>query len=130
MVALLKDTWLNVVYTYNGSTRQGILYYNGIKMKSFDFNLWPDGDVKRNVSGLKWAEDRLVTEEGEEPEVVNTLAFGFIQSRAGTLWDDEPWGGYDFPDAGHFKGQLDDVRIYHKVLTPTEIDLMYQSEKP
>jgi hypothetical protein len=130
MVALLKDVWLHVVYTYNGASKRGILYYNGVKMKSFDFNLWPDGDAKLNVTGLKWAADRLVTAEGEDPLVVNELAFGFIQSRAGTLWDTETWGGYDFPDAGHFKGQLDDVRIYHKVLTPTEIDLMYQSEKP
>jgi hypothetical protein len=122
MIALLKDAWLNVVYTYNGSARQGILYYNGVKMKSFDFNLWPDGDAKRNVSGMKYG--------GVAPEVVNELAFGFIQSRAGTMWDAESWGGYDFPGANHFKGQLDDVRIYHKVITSTEIDLMYQSEKP
>ena len=64
------------------------------------------------------------------PEVVNELAFGFIQSRAGTLWDGESWGGYEFPGANHFQGQLDDVRIYHKALTAAEIDLMYKSEKP
>jgi hypothetical protein len=46
------------------------------------------------------------------------------------MWDNEPWGGYDFPGANHFKGQLDDVRIYHKVLSPVEIQLMYDSEKP
>ncbi|MEE4178735.1 MAG: LamG-like jellyroll fold domain-containing protein [Bacteroides sp.] len=122
MIALLKDAWLHVVYTYNGATKQGTLYYNGEKMKSFDFNLWPDGDLKQTIVGLKYG--------GTEPEVVNELAFGFIQSRAGTLWDNEPWGGYDFPDANHFKGLLDDIRFYHKVLTPTEISLMYESEKP
>jgi len=122
MTALLKDTWLNVVYTFNGTTRQGILYYNGEKMKSFDFNLWPDGDAKRTVVGMKWG--------GVPPEEYSDLAFGFIKSRRGTLWETETWGGYTFPDANHFKGQLDDIRIYHKVITPTEIDLMYQSEKP
>lgn len=120
MIAMLKDTWLQVTYTYNGSTKKGTLYYNGERMKSFDFNLWPEEDAKRTVTGLKYG--------GTAPDVVNELAFGFIHSRAGTMWDNEPWGGYDFPDANHFKGQLDDVKIYHKVLTPTEIQLMYASE--
>lgn len=118
---LIKDKWAHIVCVYNGATRQGIMYINGEKMKSFDFDLWPDGDAKRNVTGLKYG--------GVAPEVVNELAFGFIQSRAGTLWDTEPWGGYDFPTANHFKGQLDDVRIFHKALTDEEILLMYNSEK-
>ncbi len=121
-IAMVSNNWLHVVYTFNGETRRGILYYNGEKMKSFDFNLWPDGDPKRTVRGMKWG--------GQTPDVVNELAFGFVQSRAGTMWDLEPWGGYDFPGANHFKGQLDDVRIFHKDLTPVEIQLMYNSEKP
>jgi hypothetical protein len=120
MIALLKDTWLHVVYTYNSAEKQGILYYNGEKMKSFDFDLWPDGDPKRTVVGLKYG--------GVEPDVVNELAFGFIQSRAGTMWDNETWGGYDFPEANHFKGLLDDIRIYNSILTAQEVSLMYASE--
>lgn len=118
---LLKDKWAHIVCTYNSATRQGTMYINGEKMKSFDFDLWPDGDAKRNVTGLKYG--------GVAPEVFNTLAFGFIQSRNGQLWDTEPWGGYDFPTSNHFKGQLDDVRIYHKTLSGDEILLMYNSEK-
>jgi hypothetical protein len=122
MISLLKDKWLQVVYTYNGTEKQGTLYYNGVKMKSFDFDLWPVDAAKRGAKGLKYA--------GVAPEVVNELAFGFVQSRAGTMWDAEPWGGYGIPTANHFRGQLDDVRIYHKALTAAEIDLMYKSEKP
>ncbi len=122
MIALLKDTWLHVTYTYDGMEKSGKLYYNGEKMKSFDFDLWPDGDAKRVVTGMTYA--------GVAPEVVNELAFGFIQSRAGTLWDTETWGGYDFPEANHFKGQLDDIRIFNKALSQAEVELMYDSEKP
>jgi len=118
---LLKDKWANIVCMYNSATRQGIMYINGEKMKSFDFDLWPDGDAKRGVTGLKYG--------GVAPEVVNKLAFGFIQSRDGLLWDTEPWGGFDFTTANHFKGQLDDIRIYHKVLSADEILLMYNSER-
>lgn len=121
MVAMLKDTWLHVTLTYNGATKKTSLYYNGDLMKSYDFNLWPEDDAKRTVTGLTYA--------GAAPDVVNEMAFGFIQSRAGTLWDNEPWGGYDFPDANHFKGQLDDIKIYHKALSANEIRLMYESER-
>ncbi|MDD4372612.1 MAG: Ig-like domain-containing protein [Bacteroidales bacterium] len=122
MIALLKDNWLHVTYVYDATAKKGTLYYNGEKMKSFDFNLWPEEDLKRTAVGLKYA--------GQEPDVVNDLAFGFIQSRAGTMWDSEPWGGYDFPDANHFKGQLDDIKIFHKPITANEVRLMYESEKP
>lgn len=120
MQAKLKDNWLHVTYTYDGDDRKGTLYYDGEIMKSFDFDLWPEGDAKRTVTGMTYA--------GQEPDVVNELAFGFIHSREGTMWDNEPWGGYDFETANHFKGQLDDIKIYHKVLTETEIQLMYDSE--
>lgn len=122
MISMLKEKWLQVIYTYDGTAKKGTLYYNGEKMKSFDFNLWPDGDAKRGVKGMKYG--------GALPDVNNDLAFGFIQSRAGSMWAGEPWGGYTFPGANHFKGQLDDVRIYHKALTQSEIQLMYNSEKP
>jgi hypothetical protein len=122
MQAMLKDTWLNVVFTFEHTTKVGTLYYNGEKMKSFDFNLWDATDKKHGVVGLKWG--------GTAPDVLPELAFGFIQSRGGTLWDTEAWGGYDFPTANHFKGQLDDVRIFHKAISATEVQLMYDSEKP
>jgi hypothetical protein len=121
VAALLKDKWAHVVVTYNSSTKAGIMYINGQKMKSQDFDLWPDGDDLRFVTGLKY--------QGVAPEVVNELAFGFIQSRAGTMWDNEDWGGYDKPGANHFKGSLDDVLIYNKVISEAEVTLMYNSGK-
>ncbi len=122
MIALLKDEWLMVTFTFDAIAKKGKLFYNGEKMKSFDFNLWPEGDAKRNVTGVAYA--------GVAPEVVNEMAFGFIQSRAGTLWDTEPWGGYDFPEANHFKGQLDNIVIFSRAITEEEVLLMYNSVKP
>jgi hypothetical protein len=121
MQALLKDNWLHVTLVHDGAARKTTLYYNGERMKTTNFNLWPEGDIKRTVTGLKWG--------GNPPDVVNEFAFGFVQSRAGTMWANEPWGGYNFPDANHFKGLLDEVKFYHKVLTETEIRLMYESER-
>jgi hypothetical protein len=119
MMALLKDSWLHVTYTYNAATKVGTLYYNAEKMKSFDFNLWPDGDAKRGVVGLKYDGD----------PAGNKLALGFIQARDNRTITDE-WADPTIPTNNHFKGLLDDIRIYHKVLSETEIQLMYNSEKP
>jgi len=119
MVAKLKDHWLNVVYTYNAPTKVGTLYFDGVKMKSFDFNLWDATDNKSKITGLKYAGNA----QG------NKWALGFIQGRNNrTITDD--WADYANPANKHFKGQLDDIRIWHKALTENEITLMYNSEKP
>ena len=119
MMAKLKDNWINVVYTYNAPTKVGTLYFDGVKMKSFDFNLWPAGDIKRGVTGLKYA----------GLAAGNHLALGFIQGRNNRTIGDE-WADYSLPGNNHFKGQLDDIRFWHKAITENEILLMYNSEKP
>ena len=122
VAGLLKDKWAHVICIYKGADKTGTMFINGEKMRQFDFDLWPDGDKKRNTTGLKYY--------GTAPDVYNDLAFGFIQSRRGTLWAAEPWGGYTFASANHFKGQLDDVRIFNKAVSDAEVLLMYNSEKP
>jgi hypothetical protein len=119
MTALLKDTWIHVVYTYNGPTKVCTLYFNGQKMKSFDFNLWPATDTKKGVTGLKYV----------GLPAGNHLALGFIQGRNNRTITDG-WADYADPANGHFKGQLDDIRFWHKAITANEILLMYNSEKP
>ena len=119
MMAKLKDNWLNVVYTYNAPTKVGTLYFDGVKMKSFDFNLWPDTDAKKGVTGLKYA--GIAADK--------KWALGFIQGRNNRTISDD-WANYADPANQHFKGQLDDIRIWHKALTENEITLMYNSEKP
>jgi len=120
--ALFKQKWAHVVCVFDASTKTGTIYINGEKMFAQDFTLWPAGAKQLKATGLKYG--------GKTPDVVNELAFGFIQSRAGTMWDTEPWGGYSFPGANHFKGQLDDIRIFDKAVTTAEVQLMYDSEKP
>ena len=118
VAALIKDKWAFVVCTFQASTKVATMYINGEKMKSMDFNLWPAGDPKLGVKGMKYG--------GHTPDVVNELAFGFVQSRAGTMWATETWGGYQYPTSNHFGGWLDEVRIYHRPLTDVEISAMYK----
>ncbi|MEI6900259.1 MAG: LamG-like jellyroll fold domain-containing protein, partial [Bacteroidota bacterium] len=117
--SILADKWAFVTCVYDAATKLGTMYLNGEKMKAQDFNLWPAGDAKLGVTGLKY--------NGAVGN--NTFVFGFIQDRVNpTIADD--WAKYENPANNHFKGLLDDVRIYHRSLTLDEITMMYNSAKP
>ena len=114
--------WAQIVYTYDAASKLRTMYLNGIKMMQSDFNKWPDGDVKRNVTGQK-----VFTTPS--PNYSNVFAFGFITDRSATIFDMEPWGNYDITTSNHFKGKLDDVRFFDVALTATEITKLYNDEK-
>ncbi len=122
MQAIIKDRWYHVIYTFNSEERTGTLYFDGVRMKEFDFDLWPDGAPKQTANRLEY--------RGQEPDVLDEFALGFIHSRGGTLWDSEPWGGYEFPTANHYKGWLDDFRIFHAAFTQQQVEALHDAEKP
>ena len=57
----------------------------------------------------------------------NKLALGFIQARDNRVITDD-WANYA-TGTNHFKGLIDDLRIFSEPLTATEVQLMYNSEK-
>ena len=114
---LLAQKWAHVVCTYDHTTKIGTMYINGEEMKAQDFNLYPAPLL--NATGLKFA--------GNADN--NALVFGFIQDKVDPTVTDS-WADYSNPANGHFQGLLDDVAIYHSVLTPDLITLMYNSGKP
>jgi hypothetical protein len=116
---LLAEKWANVVCTYNATTKIGTMYINGEKMKEQDFNLYGTTHPLYKATGLKYA--------GNPGN--NSFVFGFIQDKVDPTIPDA-WAQYGDPNNNHFKGWLDDVRVFHKVITPNEILLMYNSEKP
>ena len=52
--AYLKDTWTHITFVHHSDSKKSSLYFNGELMKSYDFNLWPDDDPKKTVTGLKY----------------------------------------------------------------------------
>ncbi len=118
--SLLGDRWVQVVASYDSATKLHRLYFDGQLMKGHDFNLWPEGDLKRDVSGVTYIESGEVTPD---------LAFGFIHSPESTRWDDTPWGAYEVPTSKHFKGSLDDVRVFTTSFTPADVQALYDAEK-
>lgn len=119
--SLIKDRWVHMVMTYDATAKQHRIYLDGELMKGHDFNLWPEGSAKLGVTGVGYG--------GEAPSELNELAFGFVHSPGGTLWDDQPWGAYELPTSKHFKGDLDDVRVFSSALSPDDVKTLYDTEK-
>ncbi|CAN5149391.1 hypothetical protein BH23BAC1_BH23BAC1_01970 [soil metagenome] len=113
------DKWAHVVCTYDSESKVGRMYINGERVREFDFNLWPDDSPKKNATGVAY--------DGN-PAPGNKLAFGFIQSRENPIILDE-WAQYATGN-GHFRGLLDDIRIFNTAIDQTEVTLMYNSERP
>jgi hypothetical protein len=114
---LLAQKWAHMVCTYNHTTKIATMYINGEKMKEQDYNLY--GAPMMNATGLKFMGNATN----------NALALGFIQDKVNPTVPDS-WADYSITTNNHFKGLLDDLAIYHKVLTPSIITLMYNSGKP
>jgi len=111
---LLAQKWAHMVCTYNHTTKIATMYINGQKMKEQDYNLY--GAPMMNATGLKFMGNATN----------NALALGFIQDKVNPTLTDS-WADYNITTNNHFKGLLDDVAIYHSVLTPSLITLMYNS---
>jgi len=122
VAALLKDKWAFITCTYNSSTRVGTLYINGAVMKEQDFNKWPAGDPAQTITGLKYG--------GSTPFQEAVLAMGFFHSAGSTAYSSTSWGNYYSPYANHFRGLLDEVRIFHSAVTKSEVAQMYLLTMP
>ena len=120
--ALVEDKWAFICFTYSGSTRIGTLYINSLIMKQQDFNQWPVGDPARNITGMKYA--------GTLPLQEPDFAMGFNHSAGSQAYSGTSWGNYNSPFADHFRGWLDELRIFHTELSMEDINEMYQQTKP
>jgi len=114
---LLANKWAYVVCRFTAATKIATMYINGDKEKEQDYNLYDPPMTE--AQGLKY--------HGNAGN--NSFVFGFIQDKVDPTITDS-WADYTNPANSHFKGLLDNVRVFHKSLTEQEIQLMYASEKP
>jgi len=120
LAAIMKDQWAHVVCSYDATAKVGTMYINGKLRKSWDFNLWPDDAPKKGTVGVKY---------GGNAAPGNTLAFGFIQGSENRIVVDD-WANPGFgPDNNHFKGELDDVRIFNAAYTAEDVTTLYTAEQ-
>lgn len=115
-----QDKWAHVVCTYDAATKLSTMYLNGEKVKQSDFDLWPVDDARRNVTGVKFAGNM---------DGGNKLALGFIQASQNRVVLQD-WANPAELYTYHYKGLMDDVRIFKVALTETEVTTLYNAEKP
>lgn len=119
--SLLVDEWSHIVFTYDAPSLIASIYINGELMKEqayLEYAPHPQTDCV----GWKYA--------GEEPTTFDDMTFGYAYSRRGELWDDTSFGNYDLPTSNHFKGQLDDFRIFSAGYSAEDVKALYDAEKP
>ena len=116
-----KDKWVHIVYTYDRTSQLNTLYLNGEKVVENDYGLWPTTDLKYTISGVTFA--------GNMTGGGNKLALGFIQGSQNRIITDG-WADPEDIFSNHFKGLMDDLRIFKVALTTAEVTTLYNSEKP
>ncbi|MEP0366971.1 MAG: Ig-like domain-containing protein [Cyclobacteriaceae bacterium] len=119
--SVMVNNWKHVVFTYDASSLTASIFIDGELMKEQQYLLY-DPHPQTSCVGWKYS--------GEEPNVFPDLAFGFVQSRRGELWDTESYGNYDLPTSNHYKGELDDFRIFSSAFTSEDVTDLYNAEKP
>ncbi|MEZ4829231.1 MAG: LamG-like jellyroll fold domain-containing protein [Bacteroidia bacterium] len=119
--ALLDRKWAHLVFVYDGATNKRHFYINGELIETDNLN---------NAAGLDNITGLTFDDSGAGTDVIGKgLAFGFNHDRTTTHWSNEPWGNYNNVDANHFKGALDDTRIFNAALSGTDVQELYNDEK-
>ncbi len=122
LASRLARQWAHVVIVYDAAAKKRHLYINSELIETDNFNLTTG---LLNITGLTFDDSDAGTDV-----IGKALALGFNHDIETTHWDTEPWGGYDFPTSNHFKGMLDDLRIWDVPLNSTEVTELYDAEKP
>ena len=83
------------------------------------------------INGLLVAQDKYTDFQAMAPLQGNDNLFvlGFWHGRYSTVGSGTPWGNFALPTANHFKGELDDFRIWDTALTDDEVTTLYNRER-
>ena len=119
--AIMADQWAHVICTYDAATKIGAIYVNGELVKSQDYNLYGETHALYRAVGMGYAGN-------EAPG--NRLAFGFIQGSENMAITGDWANPIGFPDNNHFKGELDDVRVFHASFSAADALSLYNDEAP
>lgn len=121
LAAVIKDQWAHVLISYDSGTKISTMYINGILRKSQDYNLYGEEHGLFGAVGMKY--------NGNDAPG-DRLALGFIQGTENRIVTDDWANPVGFPDNNHFKGQMDDLRIFHASFSQADAETLYNAEKP
>jgi len=111
---LTTTGWHHIVVTNDATTYTKAVYFDGAKIK--EYNLL-DANGEWNLKDMA-----LATGAG----IDGKLALGYFASKANTNPD---WANFNTA-TNTFKGYMDDLRVFNKALTASEVTALYNAEKP
>ncbi len=117
----LGTTWHQLTMTYDASTEIKTIYVDDIIMLEVSLANPPEWSLT-DLAIANQADGTGAVVGGIDP----VLTLGFLCSRANTATG---WSDYSTA-TNTFKGALDDMRIWNKALTASEVATLYTSEKP
>jgi hypothetical protein len=106
-VNLTAMEWMHVVYTYDGTTAINKLYVNGVKISN------PQWEERNKIGGVNVGVP--FNANAAAHAVIGT--FGTILTGNADSWQNS------------MRGQMDEVRVWKKILTQAEITSLYELEK-
>ena len=126
---LLVDKWAHLVYVYNQSENSRFFYINGELVRRTNFN---NSTVERiqNITGMVFGPNESQDEPSDPEFISRRLALGFVHGSDSKMWVGTPFGDYSIPTSNHYKGGMDDFRIWDAALTQAEVQQLYNDERP
>ncbi len=129
LAGLMVGKWAHLVYVYSSAENKRYCYINGVLQRSDDFdNATIDRITK--ITSMTLNRSDVQDEPTDADYISDRLALGFTHGSDSKRWATEPWGGYTIPTAQHFKGAMDDFRVFNAALTGEEVSALYDDEKP
>jgi len=105
-------TWHHCVVTWNATTQKIIGYENGVPFETNDF-LFPY---------LRVAGRDPLNPPFEADEAIPWLCIGATQHGGSQTWGDDR-----YPGSGFFRGMMDDIKIWDRTLSESEVEILYGS---
>lgn len=118
---LVKNKWSHLVMTFDASTSVKTIFIDGVKIMQIDINLDTDEWGLADLEIASKADGTGAAIAGIDP----VLTLGYFCSRANTATG---WSVYA-NSTNTFKGAMDDLRIFSKPLTESEVLALYNLEK-
>ncbi|MBV6646331.1 MAG: Ig-like domain-containing protein [Cyclobacteriaceae bacterium] len=126
---LMVGKWAHFVYVYNSSENTRYFYINGELQRRTNFNNSTIDKIKA-ITGMVFGPSETQDEPSDIEFISKRLALGFVHGTDSKMWVDQPWGGYTFPGANHFKGRMDDFRVFDMAYSGSDVTSLYNDEKP
>lgn len=113
--SIKADQWNHIVVSLNGTTKELTFYINGLLSKT-----WTESDMA-DLGGIGPITQTL-TAPNPQP---------FLIGVAATDTEVATWAEVQTPTTfGHFKGAIDELKIYNIALSELQVSKLYTDEKP